>query len=461
MAEKHDEVPEMEPEQVLEGAKDAPGTSGLTVTSTKGKKTVIVKLEMGTTAAGETSQINQPEILAFRDRPIEHLEEAALREYEVEGEDLEPEYDNLTEEDVNREVEKLAPEDRAHFLELKHLLTIQGCVKGRIPRISHLINAYVTGRFPGIPSDTVAEHVEEEGREQQDIQRVPKEEIDAFVEQHDRRIPRRQAIVRPGRQGVTLSIDPYGDTEVYTIDEMEDKVVETIVLTDDDPPRSEVEKSSETTAVQQGETIPQASEIPQGEPSTSKAVITDVITEDIAKNYVVEDPDKDDVETISSTSTADYDRDDAEDLVDKIATCHTNLAKYYEEINKVVPHMSKTQLALYLGKVPVIPLVKPEAGHVTKMYVEEKPVDPKYDYEVRGHTWEEKLDYLVKHVPAEHLLFAIAIGDMQVNQFSQAHIAFKYGYAKTRIQRALSHNPEHRKGGRQYQQERKRKGSHI
>ena len=57
--------------------------------------------------------------------------------------------------------------------------------------------------------------------------------------------------------------------------------------------------------------------------------------------------------------------------------------------------------------------------------------------------------------PPECLLFAIAIGDMQINQFSQVHTALKYGFAKTRIQRALSHDPSHKKGGRQYQQERK------
>ena len=59
-------------------------------------------------------------------------------------------------------------------------------------------------------------------------------------------------------------------------------------------------------------------------------------------------------------STADYDRDEAEDLVEKIASCHTALAQHYADINKVVSHMSKTQLATYLGKIPIVPLVKPE-----------------------------------------------------------------------------------------------------
>ena len=329
-----------------------------------------------------------------------------------------------------------------------------------------LINKYVKGRYPGIPSDTVAEHVVEAATEHQDIQRVPQEKIEVLIEEHDRRIPRRKAIVRPGRKGVTLSIDPYGDTELYTIDEMEDKIIEMIVLTDDvqegtetqvqETPVTDSSESKDVAGPSTEEITPTTGD-PLQEEQVPKAIVTDMITEEIAKEYLVQDPDED-AETISSTLTADYDRDEAEELINQITSCHATLAQKYEDINKVVPHMTKTQLALYLGKVPVIPLVKPEAGHVVKVYSEEKAKDPNYDFDVQGDSWEEKLDYLVKHVPVEHLLFTIAIGDMQINQFSQAHTALKYGFAKTRIQRALSHDPSHKKGGRQYQQERKRKG---
>ena len=65
---------------------------------------------------------------------------------------------------------------------------------------------------------------------------------------------------------------------------------------------------------------------------------------------------------------ADYDRDKAEDLVAKIASCHTALAKHYEDINGIIPHMTKTQMATYLGKIPIMPLVKPEAGPVKKIF---------------------------------------------------------------------------------------------
>ena len=108
-----------------ERLKEGSQVSGLAVTTTKGKKLTVIKLKAEPVSESQP-QIEQSDIRAFKDRPIEHLEEAALREYKVEGDELEPEYEDMTEEDVQREVEKLPPERRAHFKELKHLLTIQG-----------------------------------------------------------------------------------------------------------------------------------------------------------------------------------------------------------------------------------------------------------------------------------------------------------------------------------------------
>ena len=117
--------------------------------------------------------------------------------------------------------------------------------------------------------------------------------------------------------------------------------------------------------------------------------------------------------------------------------------------------MTKTQLALYLGKLPVMPMVKAEGKSVSKLYVPEAGADPNFKYPVQGDSWEEKLKFMTEHILAEKLLFAITIGDHTLNQFSQVKTALKYGFAKTRIQRALSHDPSHRKGGRQYIQEKK------
>ena len=212
-----------------------------------------------------------------------------------------------------------------------------------------------------------------------------------------------------------MSIDPYNDVEIYKVD-IEDKIVEVITLTDTPKKKMEEISPQKVTDPPAQTTTPIA--------STSKKeniVMTDIISQNIAKDYVVEKDegeDSDGTMSISSMSTADYDRDKAEDLVTKIASCHTALAKYYEDINGIIPHMTKTQMATYLGKIPIMPLVKPEAGPVKKIYSAEDTSKDEHVFLVVGETWEDKLEYLVEHVPAEKLMLAIAIGDLQLNQTS-------------------------------------------
>ena len=338
----------------------------------------------------------------------------------------------MTESDIEREVQKMKPEQRAHFKEVKDLLTIQARLKGEIPTIGHLVQTYISGRYRGIPSDIVERHAEMETPEKQDLHKIKAERVDTLITEHDRRIPWRQAIVRPGQRRITMSIDPYKDVEVYEVD-IEDKIVEVITLTD--TPRKKIEDTTSqktiTSNVQTSTPVATTSK-------EEKVVVMDIFSENIAKAYVV-DKDEDDNEhdetmSISSTSTADYDRDEAEDLIEKIASCHTALAKHYADINQVVPHMSKMQLATYLGKIPIIPLIKPEGGPVMKIYNPQESSDDEHLFPVAGETWEDKLRYLTKRVPAEKLVFAIAIGDLQLNQTSQAKISQKYGFPKTRIQ---------------------------
>ena len=53
----------------------------------------------------------------------------------------------------------------------------------------------------------------------------------------------------------------------------------------------------------------------------------------------------------------------------------------------------------------------------------------------------------------------MAVGDCIVNKKSQAEIATKYDILRSRIQQAMSGKKEHKKGGKQYWQERKRETS--
>ena len=351
----------------------------------------------------------------------------------------------MTESDIEREVQKMKPEQRAHFKEVKDLLTIQARLKGKIRTMGHLVQTYISGGYPGIPSDIVEWHAEMETPEKQDLHKIKAERVDTLITEHDRRIPQRQAIVRPGQRGITMSIDPYEDVEVYKVD-IEDKIVEVITLTD--TPRKKIEDTTSqktiTSNVQTSTPVASTSK-------EEKVVVTDIISENIVKAYVMDkdenDNEHDETMSISSTSTADYDRDEVEDLIEKIASYHTALTKHYADINQVVPHMSKMQLATYLGKIPIIPLIKPEGVPVTKIYNPQESSDDEHLFPVAGETWDDKLKYLTNRVPAEKLVFAIAIGDLQLNQTLQAKISQKYGFPKTQIQQAMSADPAHRKGG--------------
>ena len=398
------------------------------------------------------SEAKTIDLRAFKDHPIEYLQEASQREYEVEGDEdeIELEYDEMTESNVEKEGQKLKPKQKAHFKEVKDLLMVQARLKGKVPTMSHLIQTYIKGRFPGIPSNIAEQHTEVKETEKQDIGKVKEENVQQMIIEHNRKIPRQQAVIRPGRKGVTMSIDPYNDVEIYKVD-IEDKIVEVITLTDTPKKKMEEISSQKVTDPPAQPTMSIASTSKQ-----QNIVVTDIISQKVAKDYVVEKDkreDSDETMSISSTSTADYDRDEAEDLVAKIASCHTALAKHYEDINGIIPHMTKTQMATYLGKIPIIPLVKPEAGPVKKLYSAEDTLEDKHVFPVVGETWEDKLKYLVKHVPAEKLMLAIAIGDLQLNQTSQAKISMKYRFPKTRIQRTMSQDPAHHKGGHQYQVE--------
>ena len=131
-----------------------------------------------------------------------------------------------------------------------------------------------------------------------------------------------------------------------------------------------------------------------------RVLIPDVISQAMADDYTKEEELKEDsdVETISSTSTTDYDREEAEDLLDKISSCHMALATNYNKMNEIVPHMTQTQLAQYLGKVHIMNIVKTESI-VSKTYTS-KSETLETKFSVRGETHEERIQGLVDTVPA-------------------------------------------------------------
>ena len=174
-----------------------------------------------------------------------------------------------------------------------------------------------------------------------------------------------------------------------------------------------------------------------------------------------ETEDKD--ETISSTSTQDFDREKVEREFINLASHYQQIRESFKKLVEEVPHMKKRQLATNLAKMPILPMIKIEEK-VSSMYgqrYEEKPsqVQEECDPEVYGENAEKKLQSIINSIGDQSALFLMAVGDCIVNKKSQAEVATKYNIPRSRIQRAMSGKTEHRKGGKQYQQEKKRKPS--
>ena len=444
-----------EPEVTIDESRSNPpvqGPSNIMKVSSKKGKIVVVKRE-GDVEVKTEVELEKPDLRDFKQRPIEKFKEASQRKYNVVGITMEKEYDEITESDEEREVAKLSKREQEQHREMKDLMTIQGRLKGQVPGFGSGIQAYVTGRFLGIPSELAKPYViEETGNKADLLTRMPPAQIDSLIQEHDWAIPRRDIVVRRGRRGITMSIDLNSNDEIYEISAIEDSLEDVIKLTG---------KKKES-AVKQ---VVSEQKEKKDQPSTSisttvdRVLVPDVISQGMADEYLKEEKleEDSDVETISSTSTADYDREEAEDLLDKISSCHTALATHYNKTNEIIPHMTKMQMAQYLGKVHILNIVKTE-GTVSKTYSSE-PATSETKFVVRGETHEEKLQELVNTVPAHQLILAIAIGDIHLNKLSYDQASQKYQISKSRIQRAISGKADHKKGGKQYHLEWKRKVS--
>ena len=402
------------------------GPSNIIKVTTKGGKVIVVKRE-GDAQVQYKHELEKPDLREFKLRPIKKFKEASQRKYNVVGITMEAKYDEMTESEEEREVAKLTPAQKMSHQEMKDLMSIQGRLKRQIPGFATGIQAYVTGRFPGVPSELAKPYViEEVGKKADLLTKMPPAKIDDFIQEHDRAIPRRDVVVRPGRKGKTLSIDPNSDDEIYKINDINDSLTDVIKLT----------RTKEASVTQTAQMVGAQKEKDTQLKKDDRVLVPDVISEQMAEEYIkkegLDDNEPSDAETISSTSTADYDREEAEDLLDKVSSCHTALATHYNKMNEIVPHMTKTQLAQYLGKVHIMNIVKPE-GVVSKTFTSE-PDTSEIKFVVRGETHEEKLQELVNTVPAHQLMLAITIGDIHLNKLSYDQASQKYQVSKSRIQ---------------------------
>ena len=97
----------------------------------------------------------------------------------------------------------------------------------------------------------------------------------------------------------------------------------------------------------------------------NQQLVPDLITEKDTDKYFVqpdEQEDKDETKTISSTSMADYNREEVEMSLQAIADAFHKIGNEYEHLCSIVPHMMKVQVVNIIGKLPIIPFVGKETS---------------------------------------------------------------------------------------------------
>ena len=227
-----------------------------------------------------------------------------------------------------------------------------------------------------------------------------------------------------------------------------------------------------------------------------------MITEAEANTYQVPEQDDlaidDDAETISSTSTADYNRAEVEGSLTMISEAFHTIAQEYEKLTGTVPQMSKVQAAQVIARLPVLPILKQEVkrekaeaadvieiepvpgtlteqlaagstkstkqttGEVMEEQIVEREDDEpskgrkdeyfrRYMLMGKGKNPEKKVQEACKEINYRNLIVLIAVGDYVVNQARNIkEVAKKWRLSFSSIQRAMSRKREHSVGGRQY-----------
>ena len=198
MAEKTPQQVEKEPEVTIDESRSNPpvqGPSNIVKISSKKGKILVVKRE-GDVEVETEVEPEKPDLRDFKLRPIQNLDLASKRKYQVVGITMEAKYDEMTESEEECEVAKLTPAQKMSHQEMKDLKSIQGRLKGQIPGFAVGIQAYVTGRFPGVPSELAKPYViEETGNKADLLTRMPPAQIDSLIQEHDQAIPRRDVVV--------------------------------------------------------------------------------------------------------------------------------------------------------------------------------------------------------------------------------------------------------------------------
>ena len=246
------------------------------------------KQESGSTIDDDESD-DEPSVVGFED-PIYELSQM----YE-----MEPEYKDMTSEQEATEIQALTPTEQVKYRELTKLLQCQVELEKKMTGMSKVIVERTKAQTPGLPADLVKRNVQIEPSEKQELHQITEEQrVRALIKQDD--------IPRADRSGTSKSYYLFVEDDARCMVEQQD-----------------------------GQMV--------RDTDMDQHLPMDLITEEEDATYQVLGQDDqmpdDDAETISLTSTANYDWEETS-LTNITEAFHT-IAQEYEKLTSTVPHMSK------------------------------------------------------------------------------------------------------------------------
>ena len=372
--------------------------------------------------------------------------------------ELEPEYKNMTVDQEAVEVQALSPVTQAEYQELSKLHQRQADIEKKMTEVSQIIKERMKAHAPGLPLDLIKRHVREEPMEGQELHQMTKKQKTRLQIKQDE-IPRTEK--SRTNKGYYLFIE---DDTGCLIEQPDGRTVQ--------------------------------------DTDTNQQLPTDLFMEAEASTYQVPKQDNpainDDAETISSMSTADYNREEVEGSLTTIFEAFHTIAQEYEKLTGTVPHMSKIQAAQVIARLPVLPILKQEVkrekaeaadvieikpvpgtsteqpaagseksteqttGEVMEEQIVEREDDKlskgskdeyfqRYMLTGKGKSPEEKVQEACKEINYWNLIVLIVVDDYVVNQARNTReAAKKWRLSFSSIQRVMSQKREHSIGGSQY-----------
>ena len=272
------------------------------------RKEVNMEARERTTDDEETE--DEPSIVEFEDPVYESSQ----------SHEMEPEYESMTAEQEAAEVHALSPVGQAGYRELTKLHQHQADIKRKMTGVTEIIEERTKVRVPGLPVDLIRRHIREEPAGRQELHWMTERQKTQFQVKQDE-IPHME---RPGtNRGYYLFVE---DDVGCLIEQQSRQMIQ--------------------------------------DTDTDQHLPTDLITEAEASTYQVpeqDDPTIDDnAETISSTSTVDYNHEEVETSLSTISDAFHTIVQEYEKLTDTVPHMSKIQAAQVIARLPVLPILKQE-----------------------------------------------------------------------------------------------------